>query len=67
MTKISKTPYITQVRKALKVKGKSIHNGRGSYECEYDCSADELFMRVEKLLAKLEKEDKVCNVRIIAK
>ena len=54
-----KTPYISQIRKALKVKGKSVHNGRGAYECSFNCSMDELFTRAEELIAKLVRENKV--------
>lgn len=52
-----KPSYLTFVRKRLKVKGRSIHNGRGGYDCDCtNASSEELFERamclVEKLYAK---------------
>jgi hypothetical protein len=37
---------VSFVRKELKVKGKSEHNGRGCFEMEYDVSFDELKRRM---------------------
>jgi len=36
-------------RKQLNVKGTSIHNGRGAYEMDYDCTVDELAERIAVL------------------
>lgn len=39
-------------RKALKVKGRTWHTGRGAYVMEYDCSVTELNKRIEAFAAK---------------
>lgn len=42
-----KKPYISFVRQSLKLKGRSEHNGRGGYECEFNnCTAAELMERL---------------------
>jgi len=44
------------MRKALKVKGSSIHNGRGGYDCVFDISTRELFQRVKAKVVEWNKE-----------
>lgn len=39
---------VTFIRKQLKVKGKSQHTGRGSYECTADVTWDELMKRLSE-------------------
>ena len=61
---------LTFVRKSLKVKGPSLFNGRGGYECAYDCSTEELCQRVRDILPEWEQkglvekveEDKICLI-----
>ena len=40
-------------RKQLKIKGKSVHSGRGFYEMSYDCDAGELAARIEQMIVRL--------------
>ena len=56
------TSALSFVRKSLKVKGRSQHNGRGGYECAFDCSTEELCQRVRDLLPEWEKLGVVENV-----
>jgi hypothetical protein len=54
--------YLSKVRKALKVKGRSIHSGRGFYECDYDCTPQELMDRFNKIVERWEKKGKIANI-----
>lgn len=61
---------VTHFRKALKVKGRTWHTGRGAYVMEYDCSVTELSNRVEAFIAKhadkviVERDAQSVNVTI---
>lgn len=42
---------VTFFRRQLKIKGKSIHNGRGMYEMGFDISINDLKERIDNLIA----------------
>ena len=41
---------VTFFRKALNIKGKSVHNGRGAYEMNFDCTMAELETKIEAMM-----------------
>jgi len=63
MIKKYKTSAITFVRKALDVKGRTIHNGRGGYECSFvGISNTELIKRVRDNIDKWQNKGLVQEI-----
>ena len=54
---------VSWMRKELGVKGKSIHSGRGSYECNVDIAEGEVLERVKDKLLKWEQNGIVEEVK----
>ena len=54
---------VSWMRKELGVKGKSIHSGRGSYECNVDIEEDKVLERVKNKIAKWEENGMIEEVK----
>jgi hypothetical protein len=54
---------VSWMRKQLGVKGKSVHSGRGSYECSVDIGEDKVLERVKNKIAKWEENGMIEEVK----